>query len=141
MLWPVIRVLLVAWAALSGSEIARWPYQKASFTFLSEYFAVMVLVGALVTVALLSITRLGLRAGSRWARPSWRTKPSFRNPVHIMHLLAWFAIGGGVSAIVCATRMADASLQGGVAIAGLGVGLLAGVHTAVRVFRQAFPDR
>jgi hypothetical protein len=140
MLWIALRILWVAWAALFGPGVARWPYEKAGYTFLAAVLALMVLLGAMMSVSLLSITRLGLRPGNTWQRPSWRTKPSFREPAQIVHLLAWFFIGGGVSATVCAMWIPGSSFQGGVAIAGAGAGFLAGLHAAVHLFRRAFSD-
>jgi len=128
----------VASGVPEGPRVAHWYGEPTDVWLLIVALAVTAAAGALMTVLMLSILRPFLRRGETWQRPSWRAKPSLRDTAQQFHLFAWFAIAGGISALLSAFWVPNSSLQGGVMITGFGLGMLGGLHGSVRIYPGSF---
>jgi hypothetical protein len=137
MAWIAFRVLLMIGGASAGPRVARW-YPEAGLTSVGAFFALMLAVGFVGPVILVAIVALGRPPGTLWRRPSWRSAPYPGGPVLVVHVLAWYFIAGGLSALVAPLWVEGASLLGGAALAGLGTGALAACHLSCRLFPRAF---
>lgn len=135
--WIGTRLALLVSAAIVGPQVAPW-YAKANLRHVATSLAVMVAIGFLMALSVTAFTRLGMRPGERWLRPSWRGRLYPVSPAATFHFFGWYLVVLGLSAGVAVLWVPKSSLLGGSTLGGCGLGFLAAAHASVRVFPRAF---
>ena len=98
--------------------------------------SVFIVLGITVMFVLLTSVHAVRRNRNRWLRPSWFANP-FSEPAQFFHVAGLFATAAGASGLV---RYPANDPGFSATAAGLGLGLLCGVHLYVKAFSSYFVD-
>lgn len=140
-IWLSLRLLLVLAGVSAGSRVADWGARATGTATLAGVFLLFVALATLPVMVVGAIARGRYQRNTLWARPGWRERPFFGEPLQFLHAMGWYFIAAGLSAVIHFLAGEVPSPEGAMMVGGLGVGLLAGCHAIVLILPRSFKPK